>query len=102
VCVCVCVVCVCLCVCVCVCVCVEQAAAKEGPPKPGLTRSDSSLYLSLAPTADRWIALIHHRKKKKTERKRGMEGWRDGERERERESPQDDSPALLSVQRAGV
>lgn len=34
----------------------------------------------------------------------GGEGWRERKKERERvrESPQDDSPALLSVQRAGV
>lgn len=89
--------------------CAAAAAAKEGPPKPGLTRSDSSVYLSLALTADRWIALIHRRKNRQRERggcEEGRDGERGrkrgGERERERESPEDDSPALLSVQRAGV
>lgn len=64
------------------------AAAKEGPPKPGLTRSDSSVYLSLALTADRWIALIHRRKNRQRERAgggRGGEGWRERKKERERE-----------------
>lgn len=109
----------CSCVCACVCVWIAAllcchretmcaaAAAKEGPPKPGLTRSDSSVYLSLALTADRWIALIHRRKNRRREsggraRRGGMEREEEREGERERESPEDDSPALLSVQRAGV
>lgn len=66
------------------------AAAKEGPPKPGLTRSDSSVYLSLALTADRWIALIHRRKNRQREsggraRRGGMEREEEREGERERE-----------------
>ena len=94
-----------------------SAAAVKRPPKHRLTRSDSSVYLTLALTADRWIPLIHRRKKRERGRERerakqprregatmkeGRE--RDGEREREgeRESPQDDSPALLSVQRANI
>lgn len=56
------------------------AAAEEGPPKPGLTRSDSSVYLSLALTADRWIALIHRRKNRQREGGRGVERGRKRER----------------------
>lgn len=52
-------------------------------------------------TADRWIALIHRRKNRRGEiGSRGREGERG--RKKARESPEDDSPALLSVQRAGV
>lgn len=80
----------------------RAAAAKKDPPKPELTWSDSFAYLSLAVTADRWIALIHLRKKD-TESREEVGGTRGGQRRNEREKgPQDDSPALLSVQRAGV
>lgn len=89
----------CSCVCACVCVWIAAllcchretmcaaAAAKEGPPKPGLTWSDSSVYLSLALTADRWIALIHRRKNRQRESGGGWggEGWRERKKERERE-----------------
>ena len=48
----------------------------------------------------------HTPQEKKTERagegEEGSDGERGRKKERERESPQDDSPALLSVQRAGV
>lgn len=73
----------------------RAAAAKKGPPKPGLTRSDSSVYLSLALTADRWIALIHRRKKRQRERegergrarRGGMERDREMEEKKERKPP---------------
>lgn len=57
--------------------------------------------VSLVLTADRWIALIHRGKNRRRKIERTGRASRDG-RKKGRESPEDDSPALLSVQRAGV
>lgn len=66
----------------------RAAAAKKGPPKRALTQSDSSVYLSLALTADRWVALIHRRKKKDGGNVGGVRGGVvDGEKERRQRKP---------------
>lgn len=64
---------------------------QKGLPKRGLTRSDRSVYLSLALTADRWIALIHRRKE------RGRVGAREEKREgaRERGKGREKAPRMI-------
>lgn len=62
----------------------HRETVKEWPPKPRLTWSDSSVHLSLALTADRWIALIHRRKNRHREREKT--GGKRG-RKRERKPP---------------